>query len=385
MSKSTAQNRVQGRSYGPPVVVDLFCGIGGLTYGLRHRGFEVVAGFDIDATCAYAYRANNPDTEFIQGDVSKLTPEDISKWYPEGSLRVLVGCAPCQPYSGHASKNVKATLPEEKREATLEARRAQWALLSKFAELILAVQPDVVSMENVIRLANRKKNPIYGEFIDALRNGGYEVSEYKVKGVQYGIPQTRNRLVVLASKIGKIQLIPPTHAEDQYVTVAQTIKDLPEVSAGGTDRSDPIHTACQLDQINLDRIQISLPGTTWREWPPHLQLACHKKASGKTYQNVYGRMEWDKPAPTMTTQFIKYGTGRFGHPVQNRALTLREGALLQTFPINYEFVKEGETISFQALSRHIGNAVPPRLGEVIAESIEKFLEASANVQEPLPL
>jgi DNA (cytosine-5)-methyltransferase 1 len=364
----------------PIVVVDLFCGVGGLTYGLRTRGLTVAAGYDIDKSCSYAYETNNIGTKFVFKDVSTVTPEDIASWYPEGCIRVLVGCAPCQPYSGHASKNVKATLPEEKLEETLTKRRAQWALLDKFAELILAVRPDVVSMENVTRLANRKKNPVYGEFIDTLCKGGYQVSEHKVRGVQYGIPQTRDRLVVLASRLGEISLISPSHGTDSLVTVGDVIRDLPPLNAGEASVNDPLHTAYGLDEINLRRIEISTPGGTWNDWPKELMLECHKKESGKTYHAVYGRMQWDKPAPTMTTQFYRYGSGRFGHPVQNRALTLREGALLQTFPRDYAFAKPSEKFGFDTLGRHIGNAVPPRLGEVIAESIQNHC-ANVHLQQ----
>lgn len=360
-------------------VVDLFCGVGGLTYGLRKAGLEVVAGFDIDTTCSFAYETNNPGSRFIASDVSKLSAEDITALFPPDSFRVLVGCAPCQPYSGHASKNVKSTLPEEKVQAALNARRAQWALLSKFAELIKIIQPDVISMENVLRLANRKKNPIYDEFINTLVEAGYNITEHKVKCVRYGIPQKRERLVVLGSKLGKIQLIDETHTSKNYVTVREIISSLTPLNAGEALPSDPVHSACNLAPINRERIQASRPGGTWRDWSEKLQLPCHQKESGKTYHAVYGRMEWDKPAPTMTTQFMKYGSGRFGHPEQDRALSLREGALLQTFPLDYQFCESEKTVKYDTIGRHIGNAVPPKLGEIIAKSIQRHVELISGI------
>jgi len=146
---------------------------------------------------------------------------------------------------------------------------------------------------------------------------------------------------------------------------------LSHIGAGETNNRDKLHVASSLSKINLERIRYSIPGGTWRDWPEELILNCHKKKTGRSYSSVYGRMQWDDVAPTITTQFIGYGTGRFGHPEQDRALTLREGAMLQTFPVNYSFVPEGEEVILKIIARHIGNAVPPRLGEIIGLSIKK--------------
>lgn len=139
------------------------------------------------------------------------------------------------------------------------------------------------------------------------------------------------------------------------------------------DSIDSLHRCPKLSKINLERIRQSRPGGTWHDWDKKLLPNCYKKASGKTYSSVYGRMRWDMPSPTITTQFYAYGTGRYGHPEQNRAISLREGAILQTFPKNYKFVKHKETITYKILGRHIGNAVPPKLGEIIGKSIKKHL------------
>ena len=156
--------------------------------------------------------------------------------------------------------------------------------------------------------------------------------------------------------------------------VRNYIYNLPQVDAGNVDPHDPMHRAARLSDINLQRIRASVPGGTWRDWPENLRCECHKKDSGKTYSSVYGRMSWDQIGPTITTQFYCYGTGRYGHPVQDRALTLREGALLQTFPPNYNFINPDRAFSFRDIARHIGNAVPVRLGEVIGLSIIAHLD-----------
>jgi DNA (cytosine-5)-methyltransferase 1 len=149
---------------------------------------------------------------------------------------------------------------------------------------------------------------------------------------------------------------------------------LSPLAAGEVCPDDPLHRASELSPLNLRRIRHSRPGGTWREWPRELVAECHKVNSGKTYPSVYGRMEWDKPAPTITTQFFGFGNGRFGHPEQDRAISLREGALLQSFPKTYQFVKPGGEYCFKTIGRLIGNAVPVRLGEVVGRTIRRHLE-----------
>jgi DNA (cytosine-5)-methyltransferase 1 len=158
-------------------------------------------------------------------------------------------------------------------------------------------------------------------------------------------------------------------------TVRRTIGRLPRLSAGQADERDPLHVACRLSELNLLRIKASKPGGTWRDWKPSLRAACHRRQTGDTYPSVYGRMEWDEPAPTITTQCFGYGNGRLGHPQQHRAITLREAAMLQTFPRKYDFVPKGQRVRFSQLGRLIGNAVPVRLGEIIAESFTHHASA----------
>jgi DNA (cytosine-5)-methyltransferase 1 len=183
-------------------------------------------------------------------------------------------------------------------------------------------------------------------------------------------------MVLLASLYGKIEIIPP-HLE-KPITVRQAIGQLTHLQAGEVATSDRLHVASTLNAKNIQRIKASKPGGTWRDWPEHLVADCHRAESGRTYAGVYGRMEWDKPAPTMTTQCFGFGNGRFGHPEQDRAISLREAAILQSFPRDYAFIPEGGEVAFKALGRLIGNAVPVELGRAIAKSIDSHLASLRN-------
>mgnify|MGYP003321880870 CR=1 FL=1 len=338
-------------------VVDLFCGIGGLTCGLRKSGLKVVAGLDNDKTCAYAYEHNN-HAKFYEKNIRKVKGNEIKSYYSRKALKILVGCAPCQPFSNMSFKRFKNT-----------SRKTddKYNLLLEFGRLIKEVKPTIVSMENVPEI---RKTEVYGKFLNILKENGYFTDGgHIVYCPDYGIPQNRRRFVILASKLGEINLISPTHDRDK-VTIKPFIYHLPHINAGECYYKDPLHKAANLSKINIKRIKASIPGGTWRDWPISLRCECHRKGSGQTYSSVYGRMSWDKIGPTITTEFFSYGTGRYGHPEQNRALSLREGALLQTFPRNYDFIGNSK-FSMNDIARHIGNAVPVRLGEIIGSSIKK--------------
>ncbi len=337
--------------------VDIFCGVGGLTHGLIKAGIPVIAGIDMDKTCKYAYEKNNRST-FICKDVKELNGNDLKNLYPEGCIKVLVGCAPCQPFSTHTQKNKKRVEDDK------------WKLLDSFSNLIEEVRPDIISAENVPAIARTK---IFTDFIVKLEDLSYKVSWRMVYCPDYGIPQSRKRLVLLASKFGPINLIPTTYSKKEYETVRDRIGNLEVLVAGEISASDPLHRASHLAEINLMRIKQSKPGGTWKDWSENLISPCHQKDTGNTYSGVYARMAWDDLAPTITTQFYNYGTGRFGHPEQDRALSLREGALLQTFPSEYDFIDPELPFSIKKLGRHIGNAVPVDLGIVIGNSILRHI------------
>ena len=335
-------------------VVDVFCGVGGLTHGFVKEGFRVVAGLDSDDTCQYAYEKNNA-ARFIKKNVSSLTGKEVKALYQKNEVKILVGCAPCTPFSKY----------------TQGRSGDKWRLLREFRRVILETAPDVISMENVPELA---KHNAFRRFVSALEHAGYEVSHSVVFCPDYGVPQSRRRLVLLASKLGEIGLLKKTHPKSRYRTVRSQIGRMPSLRAGQRHPQDRLHSCRSLTPINLKRLKATPEGGSWADWSDDLLLECHKKSSGKTYRSIYGRMRWDDLAPTLTTHCTGIGNGRFGHPHQDRAISLREAAMLQTFPKSYKFVKPREQLYNKIVSRQIGNAVPVRLGRIIARSIKRHLE-----------
>jgi DNA (cytosine-5)-methyltransferase 1 len=273
----------------------------------------------------------------------------------------LVGCAPCQTFSKYT-------------QGLENERDPKWTLLRDFARLIRETKPDIVSMENVPEL---QRYEIFSDFMSTLNDEGFHYVQDPKKQIvhcqDYGVPQHRRRLVVIASRLGPIELIPPTHRPGEHRTVADVLRRLPALRAGEESPADPLHRSSILSTKNLRRIRASKPGGTWRDWPYELRADCHRLESGAHYSSVYGRMEWNKPSPTITTQFFGFGNGRFGHPDQDRGLSLREGATLQSFPRRYKFVEPGAEYQFKKIGRLIGNAVPVRLGVAIGKTITQHL------------
>ena len=331
--------------------VDLFCGIGGLTYGLARSGVTVRAGFDNDESCRYAYEANNPGAQFVATDIRDIRGEHIERLFANATTSVLVGCAPCQPFSAHNRKLRKT---------------ADCSLVYEFARLIQEAQPDFVSMENVPGLA---KHQAFADFLLTLKDLGYHHDAAVVRCSDYGVPQKRQRLVLLASRHGPVA-VPKYNAKSG--TVREFIHELPTIGDGEAHPADPAHITVPLTGLNKRRIQQSKPGGTWRDWDDALLNDCHRDSY---YPAPYGRMCWDDIAPTITTQFCYYSTGRFGHPEQDRAISVREGALLQTFPATYKLSEDDQPVIVRDAARQIGNAVPVKLAEAIGKSIVEAANA----------
>ncbi len=342
--------------------IDLFCGAGGLTYGLRRAKISVVAGIDLDPACEFPFTANN-DARFIQADVRDLTGSDLAALYPPGAIRLLAGCAPCRPFSPF------------RRGADDNSRHDEWGLLGEFARLLGELRPELVTMENVPDLASKRP---FREFVGTLQKLGYHVDARSVYCPPLGIPQHRRRLVLVASRLGPVKVPTGSLTPGEYRTVRDALAALPKLAAGEADPRDRLHKARSVNDTNLRRLRASRPGGTWRDWPKDLRAPCHRKKTGATYQSVYARMMWDEPSPTITTQAYNFGTGRFGHPEQDRSITLREAAVLQTFPRRYRFVKPREGVFMARVGRLIGNAVPPRL----AFFVGKELVRAALVPKP---
>lgn len=337
--------------------MDLFCGVGGLTYGLRKAGIHVSGGIDLDPACRFPYESNN-SAPFIECSVTSIKGREVSALYAGKGLRLLAGCAPCQPFSTYS----QARDPTESED---------WSLLSHFGRLAKEVGPDLITMENVPQLLG---HDIFEKFVRTLKD--YHVWYDIVDCADYGLPQKRRRLVLLASKLGPIELISADRIRTRRKSVRAVIGRMSPLRAGEIDVNDPLHAAAGMSALNLRRIRASVPGGTWRDWPRDLRASCHEKASGDGYGAVYGRMRWNEPAPTLTTLCYGFGNGRFGHPEQDRALSLREAAMLQTFPKRYRFVPKGEKVRFTTVGRMIGNAVPPKLGEIIGHSLVQHAKAN---------
>ena len=354
MGMTGGHNPHTARCRTKPCAVDLFCGAGALSYGMKQAGIEISAGIDADPACRYPFEAN-VGARFYGENVSDVTPGFIKSLFRQNSASILAGCAPCQPFSCYNRMG----------------RHGRWGLLSKFGDLVGKTLPDVVTMENVPGL---ERYPVFKKYACVLERHGYDYDYAIVNCAEYGVPQTRKRLVLLASRLGHIGMIKKTRGCGRPVTVRDSIRHMERIQAGGTSSADRLHRPSTMSKRNLKRIRSSAPGGTWHDWDARLRSPCHRRDSGQSYPGVYGRMEWDKPAPTITTQFNGFGNGRFGHPEQDRAISLREGALLQTFPEDYSFVPEGRDVEIGGVARMIGNAVPVRLGRVIGRHIMKHLK-----------
>lgn len=335
--------------------IDLFCGIGGLTYGLQQNDIRVIAGIDNDKSCEYSYTKNN-NTKFICDNIVNYNFNQLKNLYSKKSIKILVGCAPCQTFSTYTFK-----IKDRKNDI-------RWKMINYFLNAIKILKPDIISMENVRGIINTK---IFTDFITQIKKNDYMVSYKVVNCADYGVPQSRKRLVLLASKIGDIDIPSQIYNKDGHIPIKDVIRHLPTIKHGEKCKEDSLHKSRELYEINIKRIKQSTPSGTWRDWDKKLLPECYKKESGKGYSSVYGRMNWNLVSPTITTQFTTYGSGRFGHPEQNRAISIREGALLQTFPYDYDF---GKDIPIGIISRHIGNAVPPQLGKVIGKQITKHIK-----------
>lgn len=344
-------------------VVDFFSGCGGTSCGLRDAGMDIVLGLDHDADCGKTFQRNLKGARFITGDILELQPqylfEDMS--VPNGPL-LFAGCAPCQPFT--KQRTTKRGTKDERRH-----------LLLAFGKMVEHWLPDFVLVENVPGLkSDASKSAPFSRFLALLRKHGYHFNYNTVAARDYGVPQKRQRLVLMASRHGPIQLPDATHGpvrSIEYSTVRQWISALPILSAGEQCEKDANHRTAALSEVNLKRIRHTPEGGGRESWPPSLLLKCHAKHQG--HSDVYGRLWWDKPASALTTRCLSYSNGRFGHPEQDRAISAREAACLQTFPRNWVF--EG---SLQSISRQIGNAVPPLMAKAIGRV---FIEhATALIQ-----
>jgi DNA (cytosine-5)-methyltransferase 1 len=339
-----------------PTVVDLFSGCGTVTTGLKKRQFRVVAAVDIDPVACQTYRQNHKSTYLIQEDIRNIDPEMIrEKALGSCLLDMLVVCAPCQPFS---SQNRYKKDGDSRKELILESVR--------FAQ---ALQPRLIMFENVPGLVGKSFSGVLQQLVARLSALGYVCGRpTKINAADYGVPQRRHRCILLAARGQEPPKLPAaTTPKGSRLTVAEALKGLSQLSTGQADESDSLHFSRNHNLIALQRLaHIPKNGGSRFSLPPHLELDCHKGKKG--YPDVYGRMRWSDVAPTLTTGCTDVTRGRFAHPEEDRAITLREAARLQTFPDHYSFAGNASQIATQ-----IGNAVPMKLIETIAPVIRKAL------------
>jgi len=342
--------------------VDFFCGAGGVTCGFSQAGIKVLGGIDIDSQFKMTYEQNNKTT-FINEDVSNLKPETLKKLLPikenEDNL-IFVGCSPCQYYS-----NIKSDKKKSK---------SGRLLLDDFKDFVLYYKPGFVFIENVPGLETKEGSPL-DSFKKSLKKIGYSFDQDILNAKYFGVPQNRRRFVLIASRVSKTIKLPKNQmVKNQIKTVKQAIGNydqFPKIKDGYKDKSDFQHSVARLSELNLERVKKTpRDGGTRITWENNdrLQLECYKTHDG--HYDVYGRLFWDKPSPTITTRFIYTSTGRYSHPEQDRGLSLREGATLQSFPMDYKFHSSSQGV----IATMIGNAVPPKLATAIGESIKHYWE-----------
>lgn len=348
--------------------IDMFCGAGGLTRGALNAGIKVIAGFDVDERVATSYRRNNRGVAFFQSDIRATKPSDILS--VAGAISndelILMGCAPCQSFS---------TLIRDKH------RRHDATLLGRFGRLIEAVRPAVVIMENVPGIARVPGYSTYRRFLSMLDGADYRYDVGILNAKEYGVAQNRKRLVLIGSRIFTPLIPKPTHGDGlrEYETVRSTISDYPSLSAGEIHPDVPNHVSSSLSELSLRRIRATThDGGGWKSWPRELMLDCHIR-SPNGHSDVYGRLRWDTPGPTLTSRCTSISNGRYAHPEQDRGISLREAAALQSFPDDYVFYG-----TYSHIAKQIGNAVPVKLAEAVCKQVMMLAGSEPLTPAPRP-
>lgn len=353
--KKRALPKTRVHSSGMPTAIDLFSGCGGLSLGLKKAGFKVIGAVDIEPRAVETYRMNHPEVNLWEKDISKLTVEEIKTelGIEKGELDLLAGCPPCQGFSSMRTKNGSRRIRDKRND-----------LIFDFLRLVKGLLPKTVMMENVPGLA---ENHRMGIFKSELRKLGYHFADdcpAVLNTALYGVPQRRRRMILLAGREGVIPIARPAR---KTKTVRQTIAHLKRPGRSG----DPLHDLPEVrtPDIALKIALIPKDGGSRTDLPASAQLPCHRRYP-EGFKDVYGRMKWDDVAPTITGGCSSPSKGRFLHPQQDRCITLREAALLQTFPRRYRFSMRGGKSS---VSLMIGNALPPEFIRRQAKQIKQYL------------
>lgn len=339
--------------------VDLFCGSGAVSAALRRQGYRVLVALDNDPIACRTYKLNHYRTRLICEDISRVHPDKHSKFRGIGPVDLLVVCAPCQPFSSQ-NRNRRGDV------------RA--ALLLQSVKFVATLRPGAVLFENVSGLGAPENAHLLSRLRSELSGAGYLLSApRRIDAADLGVPQRRVRCVMIAAKDRKaLDWFAAAELPTTSVSVRHTIEHLPPLRSGESSKIDPLHYARKHQDIVLQRLaHIPWDGGSRSDLPGHLELNCHRDRP-KSYSDVYGRMSWDGVAPTLTTGCTDVTRGRFAHPEQDRAITLREAALLQTFPPEYRFSGNAAQIA-----RQIGNAVPVRMVEALIPALQPILRSDS--------
>ena len=333
----TRKRRRTPRAGGKPTAVDLFCGCGGLTVGLNRAGFRVLGAVDVDSLSVETYKANHHDVKVWEADIRRLEPAELLEklGLQKGELDLLAGCPPCQGFSTMRTLNGAFFIDDPRND-----------LLIEFQRFVDALRPHAIMLENVPGLAEDER---FTDFCGRMKKIGYLGDHRVLNAAEYGVPQRRRRLIYLAGFGMKIPFAIPVRRKK---TVKDVIAGLPKAGESG----DPVHDMPEKRTLRIMELIRRIPkdGGSRTDLPEEDQLDCHKRCNG--FKDVYGRMAWGDVAPTITSGCFNPSKGRFLHPVEDRAITMREAALLQGFPRHYKFPT---TDNKSAVALMIGNALPP--------------------------
>lgn len=340
-------------------VIDFFCGCGGTSAGLREAGMNIVAGIDNDTKALKTFEENFPGANPINVDITRLTAKYLFSKYGDVPRPILMAaCAPCQPFS------------KQNRNKSEDDNRID--LLNEFHRFVRRFKPEYIVLENVPGMQKLDTGPL-NRFCSFLESMDYQFDVDIKDAKDYGVPQSRRRLVLIASKLGEICLPPETHGEGllDYKTVMQTIESYPPLGVGEKCELTPNHETANISDLNIERLKHTPEGGDRRDWPDRLVLKCHKRKVG--YTDTYGRLWGNKPARTLTTKCISISNGRFAHPVQDRGISVREAAALQSFPDEFVFYgSRGET------AKQVGNAVPVDFAKALGLQIKDHYKEYIN-------
>lgn len=341
-----------------PTAIDLFAGAGGATKGLFDAGFDVIGAVEFDPMAAQSYRLNHPTTRLWEKDIRRVSAAEVRRVLDlaAGELTLLKACPPCQGFSSLAGGRIQSDDPRNE-------------LVNHTVRFVRALKPRAVMLENVPGLGRDKRS---AELLSALARMGYNARTYQVNSMDFGVPQKRQRLIILALR-GRRTPLPESLTSTDPET-PKTVRDAFLQLETELSADDPLSKPRVLPLKVQRRVEAIPVGGNRHDLPQHLQLECHKKlarAKKSGASGSYGRLRWDQPAPTMTTRCTTPACGPFLHPEEHRAITLREAAAIQTFPPDYKFAGTRGDVE-----RQIGNAVPVRMAAAIAGTLLRSLRDS---------